>query len=258
MNRMNNSAFSLVELSIVLVILGLLTGGILTGQSLIRAAELRTVAVEVNNTMAAVHMFKGKYFYLPGDMPNATSFWGDNSIHCSDAAIPDGMPGTCNGNGDGVIQQEAAAHSEEAEGFMFWNQLALSDMISGEYTGISGPDHRYDSVIGENTPDLKLPNACMGIDNDNVANTTRFDVNYGHTHIELGSDDVDCDGALLIPEEAWNIDKKTDDGKPARGNIIARFWNNACASASSNTDLDADYNFDNKEVACSLYILNLF
>ena len=41
--------FSLVELSIVLVILGLLTGGILAGQNLIRAAELRAVTTQINN-----------------------------------------------------------------------------------------------------------------------------------------------------------------------------------------------------------------
>ena len=49
------SAFSLVELSIVLVILGLLTGGILTGQSLIRAAELRSVTSQMQQYRVAVY-----------------------------------------------------------------------------------------------------------------------------------------------------------------------------------------------------------
>src|SRR5438552_4058186 len=69
-------AFSLVELSIVLVILGLLVGGILSGQSLIRAAELRSVTTEFSRYLAAVQSFKDKYFALPGDMANATAFWG--------------------------------------------------------------------------------------------------------------------------------------------------------------------------------------
>lgn len=98
--------FSLVELSIVLVILGLLTGGILAGQSLIRAAELRSVITTTDRYQAAVYSFRDKYFALPGDMRNATSFWGDQATGpsaCADAGITDGTPGTCNGNGDGLI-----------------------------------------------------------------------------------------------------------------------------------------------------------
>ena len=74
--RGKRSAFSLVELSIVLVILGLLTGGILSGQSLIRAAELRSVTTEYSRYTAATYSFRDKYFALPGDMSNAESFWG--------------------------------------------------------------------------------------------------------------------------------------------------------------------------------------
>ncbi|MGB1540395.1 MAG: prepilin-type N-terminal cleavage/methylation domain-containing protein, partial [Rickettsiales bacterium] len=69
---MNSKAgFSLVELSIVLVILGLLTGGILGGQSLIRAAELRSVSKEYEKYQTAINIFKDKYFALPGDFNNA-------------------------------------------------------------------------------------------------------------------------------------------------------------------------------------------
>ena len=68
------SAFSLVELSIVLVILGLLVGGVLSGQSLIRAAELRSVTTEYSRYTTAISSFRDKYFALPGDMSNATSF----------------------------------------------------------------------------------------------------------------------------------------------------------------------------------------
>ena len=69
------SAFSLVELSIVLVILGLLTGGILAGQSLIRAAQLRAVSTEYSRYVASINSFRDKYFGWPGDLRNATAFW---------------------------------------------------------------------------------------------------------------------------------------------------------------------------------------
>ena len=70
------NGFSLVELSIVLVILGLLTGGILGGQALIRAAELRAATTESQRYLAAINSFRDKYFALPGDMAIATRFWG--------------------------------------------------------------------------------------------------------------------------------------------------------------------------------------
>ena len=79
-------AFSLVELSIVLVILGLLVGGVLSGQSLIRAAQLRSVTTQFANYRAAVFTFRDKYFALPGDMANASAFWGSAGGTGADAA----------------------------------------------------------------------------------------------------------------------------------------------------------------------------
>ena len=67
-------AFSLVELSIVLVILGLLVGTVLTGKSLIRASELRSVVSQFQAFHAAHNAFKDKYFSIAGDMNNATQF----------------------------------------------------------------------------------------------------------------------------------------------------------------------------------------
>ena len=105
--------FSLVELSIVLVILGLLTGGILAGQSLVRASELRAVSSEYQRYATAMHAFRDKYFAIPGDMTNATKFWGDDATACADGAVADGTPGTCNGNGNGILTAGAASGTGE-------------------------------------------------------------------------------------------------------------------------------------------------
>ena len=72
----SSSAFTLVELSIVLVIIGLLVGGVLSGKSLIRASELRAVASEFSYYKIAIGNFKDKYSALPGDMRNAVTYWG--------------------------------------------------------------------------------------------------------------------------------------------------------------------------------------
>src|ERR1700735_2843794 len=64
------SGFTLIELSIVLVIIGLIVGGILTGQSLIDAAAQREQIAQIEKYNTAVRTFQGKYGYLPGDIPN--------------------------------------------------------------------------------------------------------------------------------------------------------------------------------------------
>lgn len=107
--------FSLVELSIVLVILGLLTGGILAGQSLIRAAELRSVASEHQRYVTATKSFQDKYFSVPGDMKNATSFWGaadgGDGLGTDCFNVKSTTATTCNGNGDTILQASNTAVS---------------------------------------------------------------------------------------------------------------------------------------------------
>jgi prepilin-type N-terminal cleavage/methylation domain-containing protein len=67
--------FTLVELSIVLVILGLLAGGVLAGQSLIRAAELRSVTTQLEQYSTAIYAFRDRYFAIPGDEEFARRAW---------------------------------------------------------------------------------------------------------------------------------------------------------------------------------------
>lgn len=127
---MKRYAFSLVELSIVLVILGLLVGGILGGKSLIKASELRTITVQRDQLATAFRSFRDKYFMLPGDMNNAEQFWGTQSAvdaTCKSTASTDTK--TCNGNGDGIITTTGAVRSDEP--FRAWQQLANAGLIEG-------------------------------------------------------------------------------------------------------------------------------
>jgi prepilin-type N-terminal cleavage/methylation domain-containing protein len=257
-------AFSLVELSIVLVILGLLTGGILTGQSLIRASELRAVPSEVEQFTAAVNTFQGKYFGLPGDITNATSFWGDNNTHCADGAITNGTPGTCNGDGDRVL--EVAGANAEGEIFMFWNQLALSGLINGEFTGIAGTGSGWDSDSGVNAPASKFPGGIWAIFYHVGAHGIFFQDTSGTSTNDfmIGADtgNVYPENALFTPEDAWNIDKKMDDGQPGRGKVQGGYWNNECSAANDGThasnDYDASYKLADSSVQCAILFKNTF
>lgn len=209
--RHNRAAFSLVELSIVLVILGLLVGGILAGQSLVRAAELRSVSTDFTRYYTAVNTFRDKYFFLPGDMPNATRVWGDEGAgSCPDAAIANGNPGTCNGNGDGLIADGVSVFNS-TESSRAWQMLNLAGMVEGNYVGLYWPTRR-----GVNIPASRVRTGAFSF-------TTGYSVRTANALI-AGSEqsgDVQMTGGFLTPEEAWNIDSKMDDGHPGRGKITA-------------------------------------
>ena len=74
----NGPGFTLVELSIVLVIIGLIIGGVLVGRDLITAATVRAQIAQIEKYQTAVNTFRGKYGYLPGDIPDpaVTQFGG--------------------------------------------------------------------------------------------------------------------------------------------------------------------------------------
>lgn len=126
------SAFSLVELSIVLVILGLLTGGILAGQSLIRASEIRSVSADLQRLHSAVYSFRDKYMAFPGDMPNATRFWGVRAGTGSDLTCHQTIgstTGTCNGDGDGRIEFITGDSAMFGERFLAMQHLARAGLM---------------------------------------------------------------------------------------------------------------------------------
>lgn len=239
--------FSLVELSIVLVILGLLTGGILAGQSLIRAAELRSVSSEAQRYTAAVRTFQDKYMALPGDMTNATSFWG--AAHATPATcLTTAGTGTqtCNGDGDGDLDPAAAA-SQRGELFTFWEHLANAGLIEGDYTGFAGPGSTSDFDAGTNSPLSRLGKAGWAISDSTQSGYGLVGERYtnitggdAYVHLVIGGDAVGVpSGFIMKPEEAWGIDTKLDDGKPGIGAVKAfpgaTCGNNLDASVSAYT-----------------------
>lgn len=267
--------FSLVELSIVLVILGLLTGGILAGQSLIRAAELRSITTDTQRYVTAVYTFRDKYFAIPGDMSAATTFWGfQGTTAAPDCVSNSGITtvsasGTCDGNGDGILYY-GVTNGGTGEVWQFWRQLVFAGLIEGSFTGIAGPGSTTNSVRGVNTPAAKPAYVGWNIQYTSAAsvqgggNPNLYVLEYGN-NITLGAKTTASGGfgqAFAKPEDAWNIDTKMDDGKPASGMVIAKFWNNQCSGpnsgAASQTNLDASYRLSDTAVQCALLFRQLF
>lgn len=221
------AAFSLVELSIVLVILGLLTGGILSGQSLIRAAEIRSVSTDIARYTTALHTFRDKYRALPGDMRNAVRFWGAQAGATTDGtdstctALTAAATGTatCNGNGDGMIGLHGA--STDHERFRIWQHLANAGLVEGTYSGVRGSSSTDDPDIGTNVPASKISNAGFYLHYRSV-HPDFFAGNYGHFFTIGGDTNNWTLGPFVKAEEMWNIDTKLDDGRPQYGNIRSR------------------------------------
>ena len=244
-------AFSLVELAIVLVILGLLVGGILAGQALIRASEIRTVIGEADKQVTAINAFRDKYFGVPGDLKNATRIWGHNASACADVATTAGSPGTCNGNGNGYWEVAAVTAGASSEHLQMWNQMSMAGLVEGSYTGVydTGATVSYDGPL----PQSKLGGMFWDSYYRNaVGDAEMYAVDYGNAMEIRGIGTA----SPLRPEEAWNIDTKVDDTRPSRGRIIARYWDGVCAEAdtgvTSNTNFDASYRLMEPEKVCNL------
>lgn len=106
--------FTLIELSIVLVIIGLLLGGVLKGQELINSAKVKNMANDFRSIQTQLYSYQDKFKALPGDDKAARDHLG--------AAATDG-------DGDGLI--EGAYNAIAGETFQFWQQLRLAQLATG-------------------------------------------------------------------------------------------------------------------------------
>jgi prepilin-type N-terminal cleavage/methylation domain-containing protein len=259
--RLHPNAFSLVELSIVLVILGLLAGGVLSGQSLIRAAELRSISVDLQRYQTATLSFRDKYMALPGDMANATAFWGEvaTGANCKTTSST-GKP-TCDGNGDGRIATDCGNNTDCYERYRYWQHLANAGLIEGSYSGIAGPASLSHHVPGVNSPRSRISSASFGVYFTGTIsnNTTLFDGDYGNAislrdDKKIGASNLTDQWAIITPEEMWNIDTKLDDGRPASGRIFSYkpFNNGGQLNCADGTTSAAAYKLLHTGVACSV------
>ncbi len=117
------SGFTLVEIAIVLVIVGLLLGGILKGQELINSARVRNLADTSAGTQAAYYGFIDRFRRVPGDMQQGEA---DNAIA---ATINSG------GDGNGRLDDAGAAANVWQEAAALWEHLAKAGFIKGTYDG---------------------------------------------------------------------------------------------------------------------------
>jgi prepilin-type N-terminal cleavage/methylation domain-containing protein len=186
--RHKQGGFTLIEIAIVLVIIGLLLGGVLKGQELITSARVRNLISTQDGIKAAYFGFVDRYRALPGDYTQAGA--NINGILVVNPACGNG-----NGNGNGQIDAGASTES-----ILAWEHLSKSGFLTG------GP-YTCAAAIGPGTNPLNPYTAPMQLINDG---------NYGSVGTGLVRHNLKTGNQIPVDLMA-ELDRKVDDGLPNTG-----------------------------------------
>jgi prepilin-type N-terminal cleavage/methylation domain-containing protein len=155
------SGFTLVEIAIVLVIIGLLLGGVLKGQELITQAKIKNVSNDLNGIVSAIYSYQDRYKRLPGDDPGMTRWT------VAGAALTAGQ----SGDGNNVIGAAGAGYQSIAdadENRKFWLALRLAGFVAGSTAtiaeGSTQPLNAAGGIVGVQSGALGLSGTvvCVG------------------------------------------------------------------------------------------------
>jgi len=209
---MARSGFTLVELAIVLVIIGLLIGGVLVGRDLIKAATVKNFTATIEKYNAGANTFRIKYRALPGDLRvTEAELYGFTPRT--------GQPGQ--GDGNGVIEGCALTSVRlGCETALFWR-----DMWQGHaspYSTIVATNVPVNGTAGGFTIDQYLPGTPFRSGTSVYMYAFNSRNSYYVARITaVASDGTMTLGPALTPQEARDIDDKMDDSAPANGIIRA-------------------------------------
>jgi len=218
--------FTLIELSIVLVIIGLLVGGVMVGQDLVRASQVRATLSQIEGYNSAVNTFRSKYDGLPGDL-KYTEAQAFGLFRITNASYI-GYPGY--GDGNGLIRSAfgntlptSTATQLYGEPYMFWRHLSEANLINGRYGfGLNGAAESP-AMTGLDTINTYLPAAKLRGSTIAVGSPLNG-INYFLLSKVTSTAGVGAFGTSenpLIAHEAYTIDSKIDDGMPATGSVFA-------------------------------------
>ena len=195
-------------------------------------------------------------------MSNAQSFWGVANATPSTCYGTAGTgTQTCNGDGDGKVTTYFSGSNEI---FRFWQHLAAAGMLEGSYDGVTHGATSY-STTAANAPVGKLANSIWIVWYYGTVANTATDSFVGQYDNGLTVGGIQVNGGpnndLFKPEDAWNIDTKLDDGKPATGRVVILSQASGlggCTDAANNTVLSANYLLSKTTIGCGLIFRQFF
>jgi len=200
------AGFTLIELAIVLVIIGLLLGGVLKGQELINSAKVKNMASDFKNIQVYIYGYQDKYKALPGDDRSASTHVGANA--------------STNGDGNGEI--DGAWSAATGESYYFWEHIRRAGLASGS-TDSAATNTTYLPTNNEGGPvgiQSKPQNTISGL---------------------TGSYSV-CSGGI-VGKLAKQLDVQMDDGDTTKGSVMVATTVSgttaATAVATTATDFDS-------------------
>src|SRR5436190_6290484 len=151
--------FTLVEIAIVLVIIGLLLGGILKGQEMITQAKIKNVISDFSGISAAYHGYVDRYKRIPGDDPCAGA-GASLTVGTCGTATPRWATAT-GGNGNGIVGGKYNSTTPADESRLWWDHLRRAGFVSG--VGDNQPFNALSGQIGVQTGDAAAaPAATLG------------------------------------------------------------------------------------------------
>ena len=244
----DEKGFTLVELAVVMIIVGLLIGGILKGQEMIANAQLTSTVAQAKAFDAAVSTFRDQYQSLPGDI--VAGRLANCGAVCAQALTP----------GDNAIGGQAGAAQADLanENGAAWAQMAAADLITGvDQSAVPGSA----PTPGVSIPAASITSSSWQIGTLPVATALTSQIagtnpRAGH-YMVLDNSGVAASSAAtasLTPAQAARIDSKMDDGSPNTGSVIGMGGAAGAATCADTNAAGGVYNEALTDTLCGLYV----
>lgn len=254
-NLSNRSAaqkgFTLIEMSIVLIIIGLIIGGILKGQELINSSRQKNLITNIDATRAAVSTFADRFQAVPGDfnqavarLSAATGNGGGNGQVGTTALTTVTMDAL---TGVGATAIAATSANNEPEAQLFWCHLTAANLIGSSSTNCAAVAATFGN--GSPLPASAYPNAGFSVAYG-THETDPLRTLWLRVHRAPGTALTAAATAAFSSRTMNEIDAKYDDGLPARGSIRADASNANCPVAA----VASVYAALNEVIDCRMYV----
>jgi prepilin-type N-terminal cleavage/methylation domain-containing protein len=214
--KSQQSGFTLVEIAIVLVIIGLLLGGVLKGQELINSAKVKAMATDFRNIQTALYGYQDRFKALPGDHPSAST------------AISGATNAAATALGNGQITGNWNSTSNTDESCLVWQHLRLANFQAGPTV--------VDCGNGPPLPEYVPKNA----DGGRIGLSSAISGTGGNLQITGMTGSFQICSAGILGKFAKQLDTQLDDGNTATGSVRVQKYttspaavNTAAATATS-------------------------